>query len=292
MVHHGKSRVGGRATTDAQREGAARDILQVLEQRFDDKDYILLGDFNDNPDDRSLNILEMGDPHAPGGPEEIEGPFLINLTERLVVEDRVSHGRNSADVSGDHVETIDPDSRRRNNDARGTDMNTGDILFDQMLIPLRMLPRYVLGSVRIFDHEVAVRGNNDTRASDHLPVVAEFVFTPAAPPPAAPAGLAITALLPDPDGADNAREQVTLRNAGTAMVNLAGWKLRDRAGNEFALSGTIAGGATRVITMTVFSMPLNNSGDDVALLDAQGNIVHHVTYTASQVQSGQQVVFP
>ena len=40
MVHHAKSRVGGRAVTDPLREGGARDILQILEHDFDERDYI------------------------------------------------------------------------------------------------------------------------------------------------------------------------------------------------------------------------------------------------------------
>ena len=51
MVHHAKARVGGRATTDPRREGAARDIVAKLKERFEDKNFILLGDFNDHPDD-------------------------------------------------------------------------------------------------------------------------------------------------------------------------------------------------------------------------------------------------
>jgi hypothetical protein len=45
------------------------------------KDFILLGSFDDNPDDRSLNILETADPNALGSPKVIDGPFLSNLTE-------------------------------------------------------------------------------------------------------------------------------------------------------------------------------------------------------------------
>jgi Endonuclease/Exonuclease/phosphatase family len=73
MVHHGKSCDGGRAAPDFRREGAARAMIQVFERDFDDRDFILLGDFNNHPDDRSLNILETSDPNAPGGPEEIGG---------------------------------------------------------------------------------------------------------------------------------------------------------------------------------------------------------------------------
>lgn len=149
MIVHTKSRFErdpnkGRATNDFRREGASKRLITKLDQDFHDEFFILLGDFNDNPDDRSLNILETGDPNTAGGPEENQGPFLINLTEPLVVSDHVSHGRNSLDIQGGQINTIDPGSRQRNNDGRRTNEHTGDILFDQILIPAHMLNRYEL----------------------------------------------------------------------------------------------------------------------------------------------------
>jgi hypothetical protein len=38
-------------------------------------------------------------------------------------------------------------------------------------------------------------------------------------------------------------------------------------------------------------MPLNNSGDDVSLLDPQGQIRHHASDTAAQAASGMVVTF-
>jgi hypothetical protein len=142
MGHYGKSRAGGRATTDPPREGATRAIIQVFERDFYDENSMLLGDFNDNPDDRSFNILETGDPTATGGPEEIDGPFLLNLTEPLAVAGHVSHSKGPVDIIGEQVSTPDPASRRRNNLARGTNQPTGAILFDQILIPVRMRGQY------------------------------------------------------------------------------------------------------------------------------------------------------
>jgi hypothetical protein len=49
---------------------------------------------------------------------------------------------------------LDPGSRARNNDHRGEDIDTGGILFDQVLIPVRMLPRYVGDSAQIFENAV------------------------------------------------------------------------------------------------------------------------------------------
>jgi endonuclease/exonuclease/phosphatase family metal-dependent hydrolase len=286
MVHHGKSRAGGRATTDPRREGAARAMIQVFERDFDDRDFILLGDFNDNPDDRSLNILETGDPNAPGGPEEIDGPFLANLTEPLMAAGHVSWGKGPVDISGEQVNTLDPGSRQRNNLARGTDQHTGMILFDQILIPVRMRDRYVDGSAKVFSHASALRGSEQTRASDHLPVFADFVFGGVEPPPPPVAAVRMLSLLPNPDGPDEGREEVTIGNGTAEEVNLTGWTLRDRAGNHFALEGVIPARDQLTITMRVFSMPLNNSGDDVSLLDPQGQVRHHVSYAVAQAGSG------
>ena len=99
MVVHEKSRLGGRAVTDPVREGAARALVQKLDRDYEDKRFILLGDFNDNPDDKSLNILETGDIDAQGGAEENESAFLSNPAERLVALDHVSHGKSAADIN-------------------------------------------------------------------------------------------------------------------------------------------------------------------------------------------------
>ncbi len=290
MVHHAKSRLEGRATTDLRREGAAKELVKIFEQRFDEKNFILLGDFNDNPDDKSLNILETGDPNALAGPEKTDVPFLINLMEPLCALGHVSHGRNNANIENGTVNTIDASSRDRNNQFRGTDTNTGDILFDQMLIPMRMAANYVQNSAGVFNNEVAMRGNSETRASDHLPVFAEFSFG-AEPGTNGLSAVRISALLPNPMGADNGKEVVVLRNDGSSPVNLAGWKLRDKAGNEFLLNGTIAGADELWITMTNFSMPLNNSGDEISLFDPQVNKRHQVSYSAGNVTEGQEIPF-
>jgi Lamin Tail Domain len=106
------------------------------------------------------------------------------------------------------------------------------------------------------------------------------------PPPPPVAAVRIRALLPNPEGPDEGREQVTIGNETAETVDLAGWLLRDRAGNRFALEGVIPAREQLTITMREFAMPLNNSGDDVSLLDPQGQVRHHVSYTATQAGSG------
>ena len=290
MVVHAKSRYGGRATTDAKRVGAARMIVEKIKTDYDDVPFILLGDFNDNPDDQSLNILETGDPDALPGPEQIPGPFLVNLTEALCADDHVTQGLKSDAVDGDLLNTIDPGSRDRNNEYRGTNVNTGDILFDQILIPASITETYVASSIKVFGYGVAAKGNNTTRASDHVPVYADFVFTledPTLPPPT---GLRIVALLPNPRGKDDFREQVTLENPTSQDIGLQGWRLLDVAANEFKFSGTIPANSTLTVTMARGAF-LNNLGDEVWLVDPSGVAGPHLTYTAAQAKKGKVVTF-
>jgi endonuclease/exonuclease/phosphatase (EEP) superfamily protein YafD len=293
MVVHAKSRAGGRATTDPRRTEAARKLVEKLKADFQGQSFILLGDFNDNPDDRSLNVLETGDPDAPASEEETDGPFLINLMEPLAAAGHVSHGRTSAHVVGERINTIDPGSRRRNFTHRNEDLNTGAILFDQILINAALRPRHIGCSTRVFDDEIAVRGDLQNVASDHLPVFADFVFGAEAPSSCeAPADdLAIVALLPNPVGVDAGREEVTLENRSAAPIDLAGWRLQDRAGDIYLLSGLIPAGGQLKLVMRSNTMPLGNNGDEVTLISPQGNAKPAVRYAASQASEGAIIPF-
>jgi len=298
MVVHAKSRHDsdegeGRATNDHRREGAAILMVQHLEQAFDGERYAVVGDFNDTPDDRSLNILESGDPNAAGRMENDEGAFLVNLCEPLAALDHVTLGRNTLDIQGDTLDTVDPGSRARNDALRGTNEHTGDGLFDQILVSRAMREHYVLGSARVFDRACAARGNSITRASDHLPVFAEFVFASAEEDDAiahAPR-LEIARALPNPTSTDAGAETVTIRNAGAASASLVGHTLRDRAGHTLALSGTLGAGAEVTILIPSGKLPLNNSGDDLELLDPSGIVIDAAAYTRSQVREGVEIAF-
>ncbi|HEY1603523.1 MAG TPA: thermonuclease family protein, partial [Pirellulales bacterium] len=96
--------------------------------------------------------------------------------------------------------------------------------------------------------------------------------TDAPPAKIEPNGVEIVALLPNPVGRDRGHEEVTLANSTAQEIRLHGWKLQDRAGNEFRLSGSIPAKGKLPITMTDPSMPLNNDGDDVFLIDANGTV--------------------
>ena len=82
-----------------------------------------------------------------------------------------------------------------------------------------------------------------------------------------------------------------LRNSGGGAVDLNGWRLRDGAGHEVLLSGSIAAKRERTVELGEGELPLNNSGDDIALINADGETVHRVSYTRDQVVSGEVVTF-
>ena len=100
-----------------------------------------------------------------------------------------------------------------------------------------------------------------------------------------PGVLRILSLLPNPKGKDAGNEQVTLVNTSKKAVSLRGWSLRDKAKNVYGLSGSIAANGRRVITMKSNSMPLNNDGDTIMLV--QGNTSRHtVSYNKKQAGNG------
>ena len=101
-----------------------------------------------------------------------------------------------------------------------------------------------------------------------------------------PNGVTVVALLPNPNGTDAGREQVTIGNSTGEAVNLEGWKLVDKAGNVYLLSGRVEAGKSLVVTMTEATMPLNNNGETVALIGPDGVGRCRVSYSGPQARSG------
>ncbi|MAV34903.1 MAG: hypothetical protein CMJ59_05545 [Planctomycetaceae bacterium] len=106
-----------------------------------------------------------------------------------------------------------------------------------------------------------------------------------------PNGVAIVGLLPNPEGSDEGHEQATIGNTTQTAVDLDGWKLVDKAGNVFRLSGRVETGSDLVVTMTEPTMPLNNKGDSVLLVDPAGVGRSRASYLKSQVQPGVALTF-
>ncbi len=101
----------------------------------------------------------------------------------------------------------------------------------------------------------------------------------------------IASLLPNPVGSDPGKERVTLRNTGTESVNLQGWFLQDLANQRVALEAVLEAGQDKEITLPAGQMPLNNSGDEVVLIDPEGKVRSKVAYSANDVNSGQPIQF-
>ena len=120
-------------------------------------------------------------------------------------------------------------------------------------------------------------------------MVAAMISAP--PSNIVPNGVAIVAVLPNPDGQDKGREQVTVENRSGRMIDLEGWRLQDRSGNRFSLGGQIQDMGKLVVTITAPTMSLDNGGDEVFLIDPDGVARSKVVYTADQGASGMQVDF-
>ncbi len=89
--------------------------------------------------------------------------------------------------------------------------------------------------------------------------------------PTATAGVVIEGLLPNPIGDDDELEEVTIRNKGISAVSLVGWTLQDRSGAAWNLTGSLAAGQSQTFRRNGQAMSLNNTGDEIVLLDA-GNV--------------------
>ncbi len=182
-VVHLKSRRGGRRQTDYQRVAGASLLAGWIRARGE-QNVILLGDFNDTPDDASLNILETGDLLAVGRMENEEERFLVNLCEPLFARDMVTM-EVYALYRGSPIQPAVRGARKENDRWRGKDYTYPNDLvivqtmFDQILVSKALADVVVGGEARIYAGADALRGLKGSRgegtlASDHLPVFADF----------------------------------------------------------------------------------------------------------------------
>lgn len=102
--------------------------------------------------------------------------------------------------------------------------------------------------------------------------------------------LRIASLVADPLGDDFSNEQISFSNTGTATIELAGWRVRDLAGNVWELDGlfAIAAGETKTLLRNGASMSLNNGGDEIELVAPDGTVVQAVRY--GKVAAGEVVM--
>jgi endonuclease/exonuclease/phosphatase family metal-dependent hydrolase len=190
---HWKSRGGGRIHTDFQREAAAGMLAAYIKGKKE-PNVVVLGDFNDCPDDVSVNVLETGNILAAGGRPEKRDSLLINLCEPLYDVDAITHGLSALYQGGDAPAAVVKGAKDQNEKLRGKDYNyPGDvhieqILFDQILVSPALAKR--TAPAVIFTSREALEGRTGTtrrdadgkatyeekgtRASDHLPVYADI----------------------------------------------------------------------------------------------------------------------
>ncbi len=192
LVHHAKSRYGGRIETDFQRIAASKLIMDHIKSKLQNQNVVVMGDFNDNPDDRSLNILEFGDANASGGIDSRDDTFLFNTTENLLDKNYCSYGYNylfDTIARSDTFNLMIEGSRAENNKWRDQphdfmkDVKIKTILYDQILVSLNLKAKVI--GMGVFNRTVAIAGKSSRiemidgklryterhdLASDHVPV--------------------------------------------------------------------------------------------------------------------------
>ena len=286
LVVHLKARTDGRETTTPRRTGAAALLLDAIEDEFDDRPFVLLGDFNDNPDDACMNILETGDPNAVASKESVPGRLLLNVTEPLVAQDVVSHStRSNFETEDGRVVTVVDGSRDLNFRNRDRDFHVKKVLFDQILIPVAMRGSYVADSAAVFAPPSTMK-----RASDHLPVYADFSFDDQ---PNDPAGsrIRVASLMPNPSGRDAGNEFIELENVTSDTIVVDDWSLIDRAQHTVVLEGALEPGERVKIVLGEDDLRLTNSGDTISLYDDENRLVDSVEYEDDQAAPGVVVSF-
>ncbi|MBD0309775.1 MAG: DUF2278 family protein [Microcoleus sp. T1-bin1] len=101
----------------------------------------------------------------------------------------------------------------------------------------------------------------------------------------------IVAALVSPVGEDAGKETVTLLNASPDAIDLTGWSIADKLKNKHRLSGTVAAGASVVVTLPR-NVQLSKKGGLITLLNQEGLKVDGVSYTQQQAQrEGWTIVF-
>ncbi|MCA9441724.1 MAG: right-handed parallel beta-helix repeat-containing protein, partial [Candidatus Omnitrophica bacterium] len=96
--------------------------------------------------------------------------------------------------------------------------------------------------------------------------------------------------LPNPVGADDGAEQVTVHNLETSVQNLNGWYIQDKEGNQFSLSGLIGANQTSTFTISGTAILNNTGGDTLTLFDPQARQVDQDSYAGNPVE-GEVVSF-
>lgn len=107
-----------------------------------------------------------------------------------------------------------------------------------------------------------------------------------------PAPVRILAAMVNPLGAEAAGEWVSIANLGAATISLAGWKLRDHAGRECELDGTLEAGTARRIQPVASMRLTNRANGSITLLDDHARRVDRAYWKREESRrEGETVVF-
>ena len=235
---------------------------------------MVLGDLNDNPDDASVNTLELGY-RTDRSLENSSGSFLVNLAEPLLRADIVSYGLNSRNAKDRGVDPVIAGSRDDNYLNYSDEHEVTKALYDQILVTPNLAYSTHLSHMNLINDSVAVVGNHDTRASDHVPIYVDLFNIEGHSE-----HLKIIGVLPDPIGNDHNREHVEIKSAlGYRFDDLV--VLRDEAGNRYEFDLQISEGTTQRITPVSTRFSLNNDGDQVDLLIG-GKVIDTFSYQKSE----------
>lgn len=102
----------------------------------------------------------------------------------------------------------------------------------------------------------------------------------------------IFAALVNPRSDDTGHEAVYLLNTTDQDINIDGWSIADKNKKKEALSGSIAAGQPRIITLNGKGAQLSNDGGIITLLNKDGLKISGVSYTRDQAAvQGKLVTF-
>lgn len=273
LNHHAKSRYNGRVTSETQRLGAAKEIAAYINQT--PYPYVIvLGDFNDNPDDSSLNTIESGYEVA-RGMENTPGQVMVNLAEPLLLHDYVTYGLNTRSISDGIVSPVISGSRLENYAGYDDDYEVRKALYDQILVSLPLAQVANKTEMSLLLVPSATQGNDDTRSSDHIPV---FVDLFAADESAN--GLKVSRVLPNPVGQDNDNEIVEIKST-LSFTFIGKLVLEDKANNIYTFEIVIPPQGTAQIVPAKTAFSLNNS-DELIRLYVDGVLADEAVYEVTQ----------
>lgn len=88
----------------------------------------------------------------------------------------------------------------------------------------------------------------------------------------------ISALLPNPRGDDSLGEWIEVRNTGDEKATVEGWRIADKSGKTFVLKGYFNAGEARRFTAKETRISLNNTDEEIMLIDQEGKVAQRLTY--------------